>query len=204
MSTRIPAILLLSSSIMLVAVGCDPPATPPVEESDPEVIELIESDVVITTPTESTSDRASGFIVPDEQPANDAPGASGDDATGDAATDDAVEPNAAETDAATTRFKADVGVGKKGRGYGGGLISEPAKQYFSIREKTVFQIQIPNALKMYKALHGKLPKDQDTFMESIVKENNIALPELPEGKSYVYDAEEGELMVQSGGDSAAE
>ncbi len=111
------------------------------------------------------------------------------------------EPNSAEDaspppDTVSSREKAAAGAGKKGRGYGGGPISEPARQYFQIRERTVFQIQIPHALKMYQAINGKGPADHNEFMEKIVRENSISLPLLPAGKKYVFDAEESELMIE--------
>ena len=96
----------------------------------------------------------------------------------------------------SSREKAAAGAGKKGRGYGGGPISEPARQYFQIRERSVFQIQIPHALKIFKAINGKGPADHDEFMEKIVRENSISLPVLPAGKKYVFDAEKGELMIE--------
>ena len=95
------------------------------------------------------------------------------------------------------REKADVGVGKKGRNYGGGIISEPVRSYFRTGQRIVFQIQIPKAMQTYKAMNdGKAPPDHETFMKEIIEENGISLPELIEGESYFYDAEKEELMVQ--------
>lgn len=97
-----------------------------------------------------------------------------------------------------TVTKANVGVGKKGQGYGGGFVSEPAKVYFNIRERTVFQIQVPQALSTYKALdpRGKGPKTTEEFMENVIKQNGIRLPELPSGQTYEYDPETEELNVR--------
>ncbi len=96
------------------------------------------------------------------------------------------------------RDVARVGVGRKGRGYGGGLVSEPARQFFGIRERLVFDAQIPQALNTYKALDpaGKGPKTHDEFMAKVIKENGIQLPELPDGQRYVYEAESETLMVE--------
>ena len=109
---------------------------------------------------------------------------------------DSTEDVSPPSDTVSSREKAAAGAGKKGRGYGGGPISEPARQYFRIRERSVFQIQIPHALKMFKAVNGKGPADHEEFMEKIVRENSISLPELPAGKKYVFDAEKGELMIE--------
>ena len=40
--------------------------------------------------------------------------------------------------------KAMRGVGAKGSKYGGGIITEPVRQYFCLREAAVFEIQIPS------------------------------------------------------------
>ena len=94
------------------------------------------------------------------------------------------------------REKAAVGMGEKGRGYGGGVITTPIKAMWSAREK-VFLDQMYHALDLYKADHdGHAPKTQDEFMQQIIKENHLQLPALPEGERYVYDPNTGELMVE--------
>jgi hypothetical protein len=95
------------------------------------------------------------------------------------------------------RQKAEMGVGKKGRGYEQGLVTTPVAAYFGVRERIVFEIQIPEAMKLYKAMNDfKGPKTHEEFMEKIVKANSIKLPELPNGHRYVYDPEKEELMVE--------
>jgi pyruvate/2-oxoglutarate dehydrogenase complex dihydrolipoamide acyltransferase (E2) component len=104
---------------------------------------------------------------------------------------------AAEPEVKMDREKAVAGVGKKGRGYGGGIVSEPVRLYFGTRQRIVFQIRIPDALRTYKAMNdGKGPASHEIFMEEIVAKNSLPLPELPEGDSYYYDVEKEELMVQ--------
>ena len=90
-----------------------------------------------------------------------------------------------------------VGSGKKGHGYGGGMITEPVRAYFRTRERIVFEVTIPNAMKTFKAIDpdGKGPKSHEEFMERIVKENSIELPSLPEGHQYRYDPETEGLMI---------
>ena len=92
--------------------------------------------------------------------------------------------------------KAAVGVGKKGH-YGQGVVATPLGSYFAAREKIAFMIQIPEAMKLFKALEGRAPKDHDEYMEKIIKANRIELPELPDGDRYWYDPETEELMVQT-------
>jgi hypothetical protein len=92
--------------------------------------------------------------------------------------------------------KAEVGVGAKGRDYGGGVITEPVKQYFGLREKIAFDTVV-RAMNEYKALNDfKAPPSHEVFMTEIIEKYNIKLPQLPAGEKYVYDPETEELMVQ--------
>jgi hypothetical protein len=100
----------------------------------------------------------------------------------------------------TERVKAEVGVGKKGRRLEkDGLVrimTVPALTYFRTEQRVVFEIKIPHALDLYKALNGKAPKTEESFMKEIIEANHIELPELPAGHRYVYDPQAGELMVE--------
>ena len=42
----------------------------------------------------------------------------------------------------------------------------------------------------------KGPKTQEEFMEVIIKENAVQLPDLPEGDVYYYDPQTEQLMVR--------
>ncbi len=90
--------------------------------------------------------------------------------------------------------KADVGVGAKGRDYGEGLITTPVAQYFAAREAIVFRIQVPEALKLYKATNGHAPQTLEEFVQ-VMKDNKIKLPVLRPGCQYVYDPKKEELQV---------
>ena len=97
----------------------------------------------------------------------------------------------------TDTVKAEVGVGKKGRSldeYEGAVVT-PAKSLFAVGERTVFEILIPKNLQLFQATEGRLPKSHDEFMQRIVKEGMISLPELPQGHAYRWDPAMGELMV---------
>jgi len=101
----------------------------------------------------------------------------------------------------TEVIEAGVGVGKKGHDYdkhAAGAIATPAKAYFSAREKIAFEIQIKHAVNLYTASdpNGKGPQSHEQFMEKIVKQQNIKLPELPDGHSYEWDVEKQILMVR--------
>jgi len=77
-----------------------------------------------------------------------------------------------------------------------GMLVTPAKAYFSVRERAVFDIQVPEALKLFKATHGNGPRSHDEFMAQIIEANQIQLPELAAGQRYVYDPEKEELQVE--------
>jgi len=96
----------------------------------------------------------------------------------------------------TTTQKADVGAGKQGRGYGAGVVTTPVATYFAAKEMIAFRIQIPGAMKNYKALNGSAPKTQEEFMEKIIKEHGIQLPQLPAGQRYVYKPDQEDLFVE--------
>lgn len=98
------------------------------------------------------------------------------------------------------RIKAETGVGKQGQRLENPdlvqSIITPARALFRTRQRVVFDIQIPQAMQLYKALNGKSPETHDEFMQQIIKANRIQLPKLPEGQRYVYDPEKKELMVE--------
>ncbi|MGO9114850.1 MAG: hypothetical protein ACLP9L_37020 [Thermoguttaceae bacterium] len=112
------------------------------------------------------------------------------------AQDAGTEKSTAEQKPGTVREKAKVGMGEKGRGYGGGIITEPIHVMFTAQETIVLQ-RIDEATKFYRAEHdGQPPKTQDEFMDRIIKANSIRLPTLPQGARYVYNPSTGELMVE--------
>ena len=107
---------------------------------------------------------------------------------------DAAPPQETETE----RVVAGKGVGLKGRSLDEheGIYVTPAKTFFTAKEKIQFEIEIPHALALYKALEGEAPKSHEEFMEKVIKPNQIKLLELPPGHKYVYDPETEILMVE--------
>jgi hypothetical protein len=105
-------------------------------------------------------------------------------------------------DAPVERVAAEAGVGQRGRSldqYQGAVertIVEPARTLFAVRERLIFSTQIPQAMQLYKATHGRGPASEDEFMREIIQANNIRLPELPAGHRYVYDPASQELLVE--------
>lgn len=97
--------------------------------------------------------------------------------------------------------KAEVGVGIRGDSLRneqgvGKIIASSAVAYFNTKEKVVFEIQIPHAMNLYRALEGNFPKTHEQFMNKIIKENQIQLPELKPGMQYKYRPDLGELWVE--------
>jgi len=95
--------------------------------------------------------------------------------------------------------KAAVGVGEKGHYDAPVIVSPivvPVATLFAAKEKIAFEIEIPEAMKLFKATEDRVPKSHEEFMQRIIKENHIILPLLPEGHHYVYDPKRGELMVE--------
>lgn len=95
--------------------------------------------------------------------------------------------------------KAQAGVGKQGRDYGGGAImapvTVPVKTYFQARDRITF-LQVDDGMRLYKASNGSAPKTHEEFMEKIIKEGQIKLPQLPPGDRYIYIPEKEELCVE--------
>ena len=104
------------------------------------------------------------------------------------------KPEVVEKD--VQREKAEVGVGKKGQGYGGGIITTPVEVYFRTEERITFNIQIPQALNLYKVTNGHAPKTHEEFMEKIIKANRVDLPDLPRGYRYIWDPDKEQLTVE--------
>jgi hypothetical protein len=76
-----------------------------------------------------------------------------------------------------------------------GIITVPISQYFRVHDRLVLQ-QIDHAMNLYKAEHGQAPSSHEEFMNNIVRANNLQLPRLPEGHTYVYDPADNQLKVR--------
>lgn len=97
-----------------------------------------------------------------------------------------------------------AGVGATGKGNYGVTAEEPASivtvpisTYFHAQEVAVFNMQIPSAMNLFQASEGRFPNSEEEFMQSIIRANNIVLPKLPEGDSYVYDVASHTLMIKT-------
>lgn len=196
------ASLLICFVFIVSLAGCGRSATDPVTSSEPDVAapSVGQTDAPAVAeqqvPTEPAVSAAQPLDIdpgvaesPEIVPSEAEPLAMPD------ATPEPSEPASPDAE----RIKADVGVGAKGRGldkFQGGVLVTPAKAYFTLRERAIFQVQIPQAMQMYQALHGSAPQSHDQFMKEIIQANQIQLPELPTGQRYVYDPQAKELMVE--------
>lgn len=97
-----------------------------------------------------------------------------------------------------TLKKAEVGAGAKGRDYGGpGFVTTPVEVYFRTGDRIAFEVHIPKNMELYKAQHdNKGPKTHEEFMQVIVKEGGVDLPELPADEEYLYDPKTEQLMIR--------
>ena len=93
--------------------------------------------------------------------------------------------------------KAEVGVGKSYSRLAKSMICTDFAAIYCVREKLVFEVEIPHAMQLFKATEDRNPKSQEEFMEKIIKANNIHLPQLPDGDRYMYDPKTEQLMVES-------
>lgn len=55
--------------------------------------------------------------------------------------------------------------------------------------------QITYALRLFEATEGRYPNDYEEFMQRIIRENNIELPQLPASQEYAYDEQNHRLVV---------
>jgi len=92
------------------------------------------------------------------------------------------------------REQAHVGMGEKGRGYGGGLLAVTLKSYWNVKEMLALD-EIKHSMDLYKATEGHYPKTQEEFMEKIIKDGHIKLPVLPPNHRYVYDPTAEEFLM---------
>lgn len=91
--------------------------------------------------------------------------------------------------------------GKGQYGQGGGekpsdIITVPVGELFAVRER-MFLMQLKHTEDLYKANNdNQMPKTQEEYMEKIIKDGMLKLPDLPDGQEYFYDPEEKQLKIK--------
>ena len=128
--------------------------------------------------------------------------------TGGSAAQSPSEPAVTETSNAETkpaapeaRKTAEVGDGKKGQykqKFGRmSIFDTTIGTMYRTRENLTYNVQIPHAMNLYQASNdGKFPRTHEEFMKEIIQANNIKLPELREGRRYIYNPEKAVLEVE--------
>jgi hypothetical protein len=110
------------------------------------------------------------------------------------------QPQPAPPAPALEAQRAAAGVGKQGEKLLGHneaqrIISGPASELFQLRQRAVFDIQIPQALNLFKATNGRAPRNHEEFVKQVLEPNGIVLPELRAGMAYQFNPEREELWV---------
>jgi hypothetical protein len=85
--------------------------------------------------------------------------------------------------------------GRKGRDYGGGIITQPIASYFRIQDRVKLDV-LAYDLKLYQAEHGHYPKSEEEFQSAILEPGMRTMPEA-EDPDYVvrYSPETGWLIL---------
>lgn len=73
-----------------------------------------------------------------------------------------------------------------------------------VKVGTIFEIQIPQAIQLYKAEHGRVPKNHAEFVARVLEPNQLKLPELVDGMVYQFNPEKEELWAYPKGELPAE
>ena len=175
------AVLLL----MGIVCGCEKPAASPPQQATPQP-----PPTTSWTPLSPDVRDLARPVQPAPQPAQPAP------QPAQPVMQPAQPPQPAAP--ATEQVKAQKGVGLAGRSLDPheGLIVTPAKAYFTVRERIIFEDQIPKSVQLYKATNDKVPQTFEDFKAQILDPAQIRLPELPPGQRYVWDAKAEQLNVE--------
>ena len=66
---------------------------------------------------------------------------------------------------------------------------------FEPMKQRIAQFPIEQSMNLFHALEGRYPKDHDEFMQRIIKENKMQLPQPAKGFAYQYDVANHTLVV---------
>jgi hypothetical protein len=75
------------------------------------------------------------------------------------------------------------------------LITGAPGVLLDVKVGSVLNITVPNGIQTFQALNGRFPKNHAEFMQQIVEQYNIQLPELVDGMVYQFNPEKGELWA---------
>lgn len=186
------SLLLAISAMVTATAGCEMFMPPP--ESNRTASVSTDASGGSQSSASGNTTEASPVVEPENNPYP--PTTESNDPPSEVPNPSEIHPIPVPEETSTETVEAEAGVGKRGQSLTpGSMITEPARAFFRVEQRLAFQ-QVEQALQFYKASNGSYPKDTDEFMELIVKPNGLQLPELPQGHRYVFDAEEGKLMVE--------
>jgi hypothetical protein len=207
------ALCTIAGLAALVLMGCDeidqiadnaskrPPASslmPPQIDTDPEAREHKPAPTPQANPPAQQTPAATlspAAPAPENPPAAQSPAVPSQPAPAQPAPQTQGQPAAQEQPSGQTEMMTlGANTGVQGQGYGGGLITEPVHQFFSMRNLITWD-QIKHDMDIWQAIHNRWPKDAQEFQKEILEPANIELPELPPGNRYVYNPKSGELLV---------
>ena len=57
------------------------------------------------------------------------------------------------------------------------------------------QLAIQHALDLFNAAEGRYPNSFEEFMTRVIQENQIRLPQLPQGMEFQYDVQNHKLLI---------
>ena len=63
-------------------------------------------------------------------------------------------------------------------------------------EHEIIRLNIQKAVDLFNASEGRYPQSHEEFMQKIIQQNNIQLPQLPAGEQYIYDPSDHLLKVE--------
>lgn len=73
-------------------------------------------------------------------------------------------------------------------------ITGALEAYEPLKEK-VAGLGVDHSIRLFHALEGRYPKTHDEFMQRIIRDNNLRLPNLPDDREYQYDVANHKLLV---------
>lgn len=197
--------LVLAGGLVVVSVGCGDLDAYNRPQVRPERYGVVTNPEELARPA-SPAGGSGPQVPPPTQPAGGAPGPTG--GPGEAPpTPPSPPPAAAYQPPAPAPaqppgpppgyVREEARAGVTGRGdYRPGILTTPLSVYFRAQERIIFESQIPHAMRLYHATHGRYPGSWEEFEREILVANGIRLPQLPPGHRYHYDPATGQLLVE--------
>lgn len=75
------------------------------------------------------------------------------------------------------------------------MITGAAGKLLDVKVGAILDIQVPQAIQLFKAEHGRVPKNHAEFVQRVLEPNKLTLPELIDGMVYQFNPEREELWA---------